>query len=80
MTIEQACLTDEQKWHAVKSRTAHLEGVFNYAVRTMGIYCLSGCPSRRPDRENVEFFDNPKQAEQAGYRACKRCKPNQHSA
>jgi len=38
-------------------------------------FCRPSCPSRRPKRENVEFFDSPTQAQQAGYRACRRCTP-----
>src|SRR5690606_556559 len=49
---------------------------FVYAVRTTGVYCLCGCASRRPRRENVEFFDDAGAAEHAGYRACRRCRPD----
>ncbi|EGB15865.1 Ada DNA repair protein and transcriptional regulator, AraC family [Pseudodesulfovibrio mercurii] len=51
-------------------------GDFVYAVRTTGIYCRPGCPSRSPNPANVAFFDTPAQAEQAGFRACKRCRPD----
>jgi AraC family transcriptional regulator of adaptative response/methylated-DNA-[protein]-cysteine methyltransferase len=44
-------------------------------VRSTGIYCRPGCPSRRPQREQVRFFEKPRQAEQAGFRACLRCRP-----
>ncbi len=52
-------------------------GQFVYAVRTTGIYCRPDCPSRRPNRRNVQFFSNSAAAEAAGFRACKRCQPNQ---
>ncbi|WFS62169.1 bifunctional DNA-binding transcriptional regulator/O6-methylguanine-DNA methyltransferase Ada [Pseudodesulfovibrio thermohalotolerans] len=61
--------------HAVMSRDASAEG-FCYAVRTTGVYCRPGCPSRAPRPENVVFFDTPAQAEAAGYRPCKRCRPD----
>lgn len=48
---------------------------FLYAVTTMGIYCRPGCPSPRPKRENVRFFASAAEAEEAGFRACKRCDP-----
>ncbi|WP_331353109.1 methylated-DNA--[protein]-cysteine S-methyltransferase [Cellvibrio sp. UBA7671] len=51
------------------------DGQFMYAVITTGVYCRPGCPSRRPNPDNVRFFDNHTQAEAAGFRACKRCHP-----
>ena len=53
------------------------EAMFVYAVRTTGIYCRPSCPSRRPLRASVEFYPTSELAEQAGYRACKRCTPAQ---
>jgi len=47
-----------------------------YAVRTTGIACRPGCPSRPPDPRNVEYFDDFAAAARAGYRACKRCVPD----
>ena len=66
---EQAC------WQAVSDRNKEYDGVFVYAVRSTGIYCRPSCPSRRPRREQVQFFDRPAAAEQAGFRACRRCHP-----
>jgi AraC family transcriptional regulator, regulatory protein of adaptative response / methylated-DNA-[protein]-cysteine methyltransferase len=48
-----------------------------YAVRTTGIYCRPGCKSRTPLPKNVEYFQSPAAARAAGYRACKRCKPDE---
>ena len=70
-------VTDDQRWNAVLSRDRHLYGAFVYAVRSTGIYCRAGCPSRRPRRPQVEFFPVPAAAEQAGYRACRRCNPRE---
>lgn len=64
-----------QKWSLVLARDARADGRFVYAVRSTGVFCRPSCPSRRPKRENVEFFDSPAQAQQAGYRACIRCTP-----
>jgi len=50
-----------------------------YAVTSTGIYCRPTCPSRRPLPQNVAFFAKPAQAESEGYRACKRCLPDQKS-
>ena len=61
-------------------RDARQDGRFVFAVRTTGIYCRPSCPSRRPRRDSVEFFSDPKLAERAGYRACLRCKPTEISA
>jgi AraC family transcriptional regulator of adaptative response/methylated-DNA-[protein]-cysteine methyltransferase len=68
-------LTDAQRWQAVLTRDRALEGAFVYAVRSTGIYCRASCPSRRPRPTQVEFFPVPAAAEQAGYRACRRCHP-----
>lgn len=67
--------TDGQRWTAVLARDASRDGVFVFAVSSTGIYCRPSCPSRRPRRENVQFFPGPEQAEHAGYRACLRCRP-----
>jgi AraC family transcriptional regulator of adaptative response/methylated-DNA-[protein]-cysteine methyltransferase len=64
-----------QKWSIVLARDAKSDGRFVYAVKSTGVFCRPSCPSRRPRRENVEFFDSPIQAQQAGYRACRRCTP-----
>lgn len=65
----------EAMWSAVRDRDASRDGEFCYAVATTGIYCRPSCPSRRPRRENVSFFETGAAAEAAGYRACKRCRP-----
>lgn len=64
-------------WQSVLARDAEADGAFVYAVRTTGIYCRPTCPSRRPRQENVSFFALPEAAEQAGFRACRRCHPEQ---
>lgn len=68
-------MVEEQCWRAVQDRTRTADGAFVYAVRTTQIYCRPSCPSRKPLRGNVEFFPLPEAAEQAGYRACRRCRP-----
>src|SRR2546426_3432429 len=62
-------------WDAVLSRDASRDGSFVFAVRSTGIYCRPSCPARRPRREQVQFFQLPEAAEQAGFRACRRCRP-----
>ena len=62
-------------WEALETRDAHMDGVFFYAVLSTGVYCRPSCPSRRPRRENVIFFQKRDAAERAGFRACRRCKP-----
>jgi len=62
-------------WDAVTGRDRAMDGVFFYAVRTTGVYCRPSCPSRRPRSENVVFFRTRMGAERAGFRPCKRCKP-----
>ncbi|MGA2881724.1 MAG: bifunctional DNA-binding transcriptional regulator/O6-methylguanine-DNA methyltransferase Ada [Bryobacteraceae bacterium] len=63
-------------WNAVAARDRAMDGVFFYAVMSTGIYCRPSCPSKRPRRENVVFFRAREAAERAGFRACKRCKPD----
>jgi AraC family transcriptional regulator of adaptative response/methylated-DNA-[protein]-cysteine methyltransferase len=63
---------DELLWDQVLRRQP---GEFRYAVTTMGVYCRPGCPSPRPLRKNVRFFPGNREAEAAGFRACKRCDP-----
>lgn len=67
--------TDRARWEAVQRRDASARGAFIYAVTTTGIYCQPGCSSKLPSAENVRFFETWQQAEQAGFRACKRCQP-----
>ena len=64
-------------WEAVQTRDERFNGLVYYGVRSTGIYCRSTCPSRRPNREQVEFFLTYEKAEQAGFRPCRRCQPRQ---
>lgn len=66
---------DDPRWVAVVQRDTRADGVFVYAVKTTGIYCRPACSSRKPRLDNVELFPGAKDAERAGYRACKRCHP-----
>ena len=71
---------DEERWQAVKRRDSAFDGKFVFAVRTTGIYCRPSCASRPAKRENVSFFSTGAEAEKAGYRACKRCRPDKLGA
>jgi AraC family transcriptional regulator of adaptative response/methylated-DNA-[protein]-cysteine methyltransferase len=71
---------DEDRWRAVKRRDPAFDGQFLFAVRTTGIYCRPSCASRPAKRENVMFFSTGAEAEKAGYRACKRCRPDKLGA
>jgi len=66
---------EESRWHAVVQRDRDADGQFYYSVRTTGVYCRPSCPSRLAKRANVLFHDGCNQAELAGFRACKRCRP-----
>lgn len=68
-------LDPETAWTAVLERDARFDGRFVYAVSSTGVYCRPTCPSRRPRRSNVRFFAAALEAEGAGYRACRRCRP-----
>ena len=69
--------TNEARWAAVVARDAAADGVFYYSVRTTGVYCRPSCGSRRARRENVDFHRDCAAAEAAGFRPCKRCRPNE---
>jgi AraC family transcriptional regulator of adaptative response/methylated-DNA-[protein]-cysteine methyltransferase len=73
-------MAEQQFWTAVESRSRAADGAFVYAVTTTGIYCRPSCPSKKPRRENVQFFPLPEAAEHAGFRACLRCHPEQQPA
>ncbi|HEX5416537.1 MAG TPA: bifunctional DNA-binding transcriptional regulator/O6-methylguanine-DNA methyltransferase Ada [Chloroflexota bacterium] len=68
---------DEARWLAVLRRDPTADGHFVYAVRTTGVYCRPSCPSRPARRENVSFHRTGADAERAGFRPCKRCRPNE---
>jgi AraC family transcriptional regulator of adaptative response/methylated-DNA-[protein]-cysteine methyltransferase len=70
----------DKSWEAVASRNTAADGSFVFGVRTTGVYCRPGCASRRPLRANVLFFETGPAAEAAGFRPCKRCRPNERSA
>jgi AraC family transcriptional regulator of adaptative response/methylated-DNA-[protein]-cysteine methyltransferase len=74
-SINLAVMNNPELWNAVVTRDASRDGSFVFAVRSTGIYCRPSCPARRPNREQVSFFKLPEAAEQAGFRACKRCHP-----
>jgi AraC family transcriptional regulator, regulatory protein of adaptative response / DNA-3-methyladenine glycosylase II len=67
---------DEQRYAAASSKDARFDGVFFVAVRTTGIYCRPSCPAIMPKRVNVAFYPTAAAAQQAGFRACKRCRPD----
>jgi AraC family transcriptional regulator, regulatory protein of adaptative response / methylated-DNA-[protein]-cysteine methyltransferase len=73
--LEEMNATSERRWLAVEKRDSSLDGSFVFGVSSTGVFCRPSCPARRPRRENVRFFDNATAAEQAGYRACLRCRP-----
>jgi len=74
-TIMKTLLSDDERWEALRQRDSQASASFVYGVLTTGVYCRPSCGSRLPKRENVRFFENSKDAEQAGFRPCKRCRP-----
>jgi AraC family transcriptional regulator of adaptative response/methylated-DNA-[protein]-cysteine methyltransferase len=68
-------LSDDDRWQALVRRDPQAAGEFVYAVLTTGVYCRPTCASRVPKRENVRFFRTSKEAGRAGFRPCKRCRP-----
>ncbi|MDR1431817.1 MAG: hypothetical protein LBI99_06830, partial [Propionibacteriaceae bacterium] len=68
---------DDVKWQAVIDCNPDFDGLFYYVVKTVGVCCRPSCRSRTPKRENVVYFDTLADAEAAGYRPCRRCRPDQ---
>src|SRR5512137_2413585 len=62
-------------YEAVRSRDARFDGRFFTGVVTTGVYCRPVCPARTPKRENVRFYPCAAAAEAAGFRPCRRCRP-----
>jgi AraC family transcriptional regulator, regulatory protein of adaptative response / methylated-DNA-[protein]-cysteine methyltransferase len=75
----EASTKDEARWSAVVARNRSYDGKFYYSVASTGVYCRPSCPARRAKRANVRFHDTIAEAEAAGFRPCKRCRPNEAS-
>lgn len=71
--------SDDQRWAAVVAHDRRADEVFWYSVRTTGVYCRPSCPARTARRENVAFHLTRADAERAGFRPCKRCRPTEVS-
>lgn len=77
-TEQRAATTlNDPRWAAVMARDPAADGVFFYSVKTTGVYCRPACAARTPRPENVEFHASTAAAEQAGFRPCRRCRPDQ---
>lgn len=72
-----AAITPEKCWQAVFNRDPHFDGALVYGVTSTGIYCRPSCPSRRPKKDRIVIFPRSEAAEQAGFRPCRRCRPNE---
>ena len=67
----------DPRWAALVGRQRAADGSFWYSVRTTGVYCRPSCGARTPRPENVDFHESRQSAEDAGFRPCKRCRPDQ---
>jgi AraC family transcriptional regulator, regulatory protein of adaptative response / DNA-3-methyladenine glycosylase II len=74
-TVEDM-IDDEQRYQAAASKDARFDGVFFVAVTSTGVYCRPSCPAITPKRENVRFYSTAAAAQEGGFRACKRCRPD----
>jgi len=74
---QSAAADDDARWAALRARDAAADGTFVYSVKTTGVYCRPSCPARPARPENVAFHATPAHAARAGFRPCKRCKPDQ---
>ncbi len=69
----------DDRWAAVAGRDRRADGIFYYSVRTTGVYCRPSCAARRARRENVRFHATRQEAEAAGFRPCRRCRPHERA-
>src|SRR5579875_2699612 len=69
-------MDDEQRYQIAASKDTRFDGVFFVAVTSTGIYCRPSCPAMTPKRANVRFYPTAAAAQQAGFRACRRCRPD----
>lgn len=67
-------MTADEMYEAVINNDANYDGLFFYGVLSTRIFCRPSCPSKKPLRENVRFFQNAREAIEAGFRPCKRCR------
>lgn len=74
-----AAIENDPRWAAVVARSKAADGAFFYSVRTTGVYCRPSCAARRPRPENVRFHASRDDAERAGFRPCRRCRPDRPS-
>src|SRR5712671_7474966 len=81
MEIEKlaTATANDPRWLSVVERNKTADGTFYYSVRTTGVYCRPSCAARLARPENVQFHPTCEDAEKAGFRPCKRCKPDQAS-
>ena len=75
--ILAAATAADPRWAAVVARDPEADGRFYYSVRTTGVYCRPSCAARQARPENVAFHATPAEAERAGFRSCKRCRPDE---
>src|SRR5256714_13053303 len=70
-------LDPDTAWAAFMRRDRSWDGRVIGAAKTTGVYCKPSCPARRPKREHVIFFASGEEARMAGFRSCRRCKPDE---
>jgi len=79
MPRHTTCQTDDDRWQAVIDRDPAADGLFFYSVRTTGVFCRNVCPARLALRRNVRFHNTCSDAQAAGFRPCKRCRPTEET-
>jgi len=76
-TTLAAATMNDSRWRSVMARDPEADGKFYYSVATTGVYCRPSCAARQPRPENVRFYRTREDAEKAGFRPCRRCRPDQ---
>jgi AraC family transcriptional regulator, regulatory protein of adaptative response / methylated-DNA-[protein]-cysteine methyltransferase len=77
MKSSPAAIEADPRWTALVNHDAKADGRFFYSVATTGVYCRPSCASRRPRPENVAFYATQAEAQRAGFRPCRRCRPDE---
>ena len=76
-TLDNQVVSDDDRYEVIARRDASVDGDFFYSVRTTGVYCRPSCAARLANRLNVVFYASCEEAERAGFRPCKWCRPNE---
>jgi AraC family transcriptional regulator, regulatory protein of adaptative response / methylated-DNA-[protein]-cysteine methyltransferase len=76
-SVKATAIENDPRWAQIRARDKSQTSIFYYSVSTTGVYCKPSCAARLARPEHVAFYSSCEDAERAGFRSCKRCKPGQ---